>query len=179
MDHQLFFPCGLSVPVVLALLVLLAATAALIRHFMRQRRPAIERQQHAHDLIAALEQYCDWVEAQRHVAFFTDESAHADSPIERARAIKHAHFPELSQAMVELLMAHTALVDFFWTQQVRRMKEPQAWADTAAQRDATYLELRQRMLAAVRKLAEGCRDIVGELPMPAAVASEGLETAGA
>ncbi|MGE0331426.1 MAG: hypothetical protein AB7P37_12095 [Ramlibacter sp.] len=173
MDHQassFFF--GLSWPVLAALAVALCAGALCAWRAVRPRPAASDRRQQAYDLIQALDQYCEWVEAQRHIAFFSDESTHPDSPIGRARAIKHAHFPELSQAMVELLMAHTALVDFFWSQQVQRMKTPEARA-TATDHDDTYLQLRQRMLDAVRHLAERCRELVGDVPLPAAVSSNG------
>ncbi len=170
MDHQassFFF--GLSWPALIAFAVALCAAALCIWRAARPRqRPGTpNRLQHAHDLIQALDQYCEWVEAQRQIAFFTDESTHPDSPLGRARMIKQAHFPELSQAMVELLMAHTALVDFFWSQQVQRMKAPDVWS--AATDHATYLALRQRMLDAVRHMAECCRDLVGDVPMPAAL----------
>jgi hypothetical protein len=180
MDHQasssFFF--GLSWPVLAVIAIALCAAAVFVWRVLRPRPAAPDRRQHAHDLIQALDQYCDWVEAQRHIAFFTDESTHPDSPIGRARAIKHAHFPELSQRMVELLMVHSALVDFFWRQQVQRMKEPEAWA-AATDHDETYLVLRQRMLDAVRKMAECCRELVGDVPMPAALSGGGFNTAGA
>ncbi len=180
MDHQasssFFF--GLSWPVLAVIAIALCAAAVFVWRVLRPRPAAPDRRQHAHDLIQALDQYCDWVEAQRHIAFFTDESTHPDSPIGRARAIKHAHFPELSQRMVELLMAHTALVDFFWSQQVQRMKAPEAWA-AATDHDETYLVLRQRMLDAVRKMVECCRELVGDVPMPAALRGRGFNTAGA
>lgn len=179
MDHQASSDfLGLAWPVLVALIIALCAAALCVWRAMRPRSAVPDRLQPAHDLIQALDQYCGWVEAQRHIAFFTDESAHPDSPIGRARAIKQAHFPELSQAMVELLMAHTALVDFFWSQQVQRMKAPDAWA-AATDHDDTYLVLRQRMLDAVRKMAEDCRDLVGDVPLPAAVSGGGFTTAGA
>lgn len=178
MDHQASpYLFGLTWPVLAALAMALCVAALCVWRAIR-RPPSPDRLQHAHDLIQALDQYCEWVEAQRHIAFFTDESTHPDSPIGRARAIKHAHFPELSQRMVELLMAHSALVDFFWSQQVQRMKAPDAWA-AATDHDDTYLVLRQRMLDAVRKMAEDCRDLVGDVPLPAAVSGGVFNTAGA
>jgi ABC-type nickel/cobalt efflux system permease component RcnA len=179
MDHQassFFF--GLSWLVLAALVIALCAAVLCLWRVVRPRPVATARLQHAHELMQALDQYCDWVEAQRHIAFFSDESVHPDSPIGRARAIKHAHFPELSQRMVELLMVHSALVDFFWRQQVQRMKEPEAWA-VATDHDETYLELRQQMLDAVRKMVDCCRELVGDVPMPAALRGGGFNTAGA
>lgn len=169
MGHQASFSLlGLSWPAFIMLAIALGAAAVFLWRVMRPRAQAPCRLQHAHDLIQALDQYCEWVEAQRHIAFFTDESTHIGSPLERARAIKQAHFPELSQAMVEVLVAHTALVDFFWRQQVQRMKAPEQWA-ASGEHDATYLALRQRMLDAVRQLAEGCRKLVGDVPLPSAL----------
>ena len=75
-------------------------------------------------------------------------------------------------------MAHTALVDFFWSQQVQRMKAPDAWAE-ATEHDDTYLVLRQRMLDAVRKMGEDCRALVGNVPLPAAVSGGGFKPAEA
>lgn len=170
MDHQASSLFSLSGPVLAVLVIALCAVAVMVWRVMRSRRASPQRLTQAHDLIQALDRYCEWVEAQRHIAFFTDESVHPDSPLERARAIKQAHFPELSQPMVELLMAHTALVDFFWSQQVQRMKDPAAWA-AANDHDMHYLALRGRMLDAVRHMAECCRDLVGDVPLPAAVSN--------
>jgi len=180
MGHQVSssFFFAQSWPVTAALVIALCAAALCIWHLLRPRRASPDRRKHAHDLIQALDQYCEWVEAQRHNAFFTDDSTHPDSPIVRAREIKQAHFPELSQRMVELLMAHTALVDFFWGQQVQRMKAPEAWA-AATDHDDTYLLLRQQMLDAVCKMLECCRELVGDVPMPAALSGGGFNTAGA
>jgi len=168
MDHRNDF---LSGPIVwgLLMLALLAGYGVWRGLLVRRRRPAASalRLRKAHDLIHALDAYCDWIEAQRHIAFFTDETARADSPLDRARAIKQAHFPELSQVMVELLMVHTALTDFFWRQQVLRIKSPDGWVQ--AEHDAAYLLLKTRMLDAVRRMAEECRDLVGELPLPSAL----------
>src|SRR5205085_4016194 len=85
------------------------------------------RRQHAEDALDALASYSEWLAMQRRHAVFQGDRRDAAAPLSRVRQLQQASFPELAPALVQLLELHARLLDFLWSQQALRARDPEAW----------------------------------------------------
>ena len=112
---------------------LLAATFAvgvLSWLLARYKRRHDLRSLQAQELLQALQQYSQWVCAQRLAAVFQGEGPEAAAALDQACTIRMAWFPELSGDMAELLAVHNRLINFLSTQQQLWLRDPEHWLES-------------------------------------------------
>jgi hypothetical protein len=135
----------------LALIGIAAASALIARH-LRVREL---RRTRAEEMLDALARYSEWVAAQRRAAAFKGEPPGPQAPLEQARALRSAWFPELSGGMLELLALHEQLLEFLWRQQLLRLQDPELWLES--DHDRQFMELWRAHRLAVHRLADRLR----------------------
>lgn len=140
MSHLVYFSLWLAA----ALVAIAFITAALAR----QLRLRELRRETALVMLDALARYGAWVALQRQTAFFQGEGSQAECPLEQLRTLQARWFPGLANDMVALLAVHVDLVDFLWSQQLLRLKDPEAWLES--DHDARFMALWRRQHAAAR-----------------------------
>lgn len=106
-------------------------------------------------MLDALASYSEWVAAQRRAVAFKGEPQGPDAPLEQARALGLALFPELAAGMLELLAQHEQLVNFLWRQQLLRLQDPELWLES--DHDGRFMALWREHRLAVHRLADRLR----------------------
>jgi hypothetical protein len=113
-------------------LVLTGIASAQIARHLRWREL---RRAKALELMEALEHYSMWVAAQRHASYFhgvADDDR--EFPLEHARSLVVGWFPEASEALLAAYAVHNRLLEFFWAQQVLRLRDPEGWLESDPER---------------------------------------------
>jgi hypothetical protein len=138
-----------------ALLTAAVLSAAIAKHLrLRELRRA-----KAAELLEALERYSEWAAVQCRSTFFNGESEESASALEEARLLKSGWFPELSAELLEFFAVHNRMIDFLWTQQVLRLKDPEAWLES--DHDARFVQLWRQHRHAVESIADKLSLLVG------------------
>ena len=156
-DIGLLQPAWLTICLVLALLLSMGAWGWVVR-----RASAAARLRGAgYRFIAALQAYSAWVELQRDepLEARTPQELSLPEPLERALSIKSSDFPQLSQAMVQLLLSHSRLMELLWRRQLLRLSGA---APGPVYRDPRYVALRDWQEDILQQLVAGCRQQIGE-----------------
>lgn len=147
----------------LAVIAFISATLA------RQLRLRELRRDTALNMLDVLARYGDWVALQRHTAFFQG-AGQAERLLEEFRHLQAQWFPGLANDIVALLAVHADLVDFLWSQQLLRLKDPEAWLES--DHDARFMDLWRRQHAAarlpMRKLRLAARGVPSD-PVPGSI----------
>lgn len=133
----------------LALVAVGIASAMITRH-LRLREQRCSR---AEEMLDALTRYSEWVAAQRRCAAFRGQPQ--GTPLQQARAVGSAWFPELSADMGRLASLHDALVEFLECQQQLRLQDPEVWLEL--DHDARFMDLWRSHSEAVHRVAERLR----------------------
>jgi hypothetical protein len=122
-----------------AAVVVAVALAAWVAHLVRNRHEDLRAR--GYELIACLKAYGAWIDCHRDdlpVPHDLDELA-LPEPLARACAVKDGAFPSLSQHMLQLLQAHSRLVECLWRRNLLRLTQG---AGRPAWRDPQYLHVR-------------------------------------
>jgi hypothetical protein len=158
-------PVILSIALGLAL-VFAAALVGWQWSAHRRRARVNARRTHGYELIHALKSYSAWSEYQRDqpvTASSLDELTSPES-LTRARALKKACFPELSEHLVRLLQAHSRMVEYLWEQNLLRLSQGSGWKP--AYQDAQYQQLRGAQEDLIDEMILICRELIGEAGVP-------------
>jgi len=131
------------------------ASAAITRHL----RLRLLRRERAGQLLEALASYTGWISAQRRAAFFQGDAQEGDTPLQVVRTIQRDWFPELADEVAQLVEVHAHLIDFLWTQQMLRLKDPEAWFES--DHDARFMQLWRSHRDALRSAAEKLKALAG------------------
>jgi hypothetical protein len=141
--------------------VALAAIAGASFWLSRWRLLRDLRRQHAEDALEALAGYSEWLAMQRRHAAFQGDRIDPAAPLRRLRQLQQASFPELAPPLIELLELHARLLDFLWSQQVLRSRDPEAWLES--DHDGRFMVLWREHQALVHGIAQRLRSRAGEL----------------
>ncbi|MFL5384633.1 MAG: hypothetical protein ACJ8GN_19085 [Longimicrobiaceae bacterium] len=138
-------------------LAIIAMASAWIARHLRWR---VLRRLKAADALDALARYCHWVASQRRATFFQEHCHECDAPLDELRAALRQCFPELGGEAAELLGAHSRLIDYLWSQQLLRLRDPEAWLEL--DHEAGFALRWEQHLGAAEALAQRLR-LAGEL----------------
>jgi len=137
------------------LMVMAAISAGITRHL----RLRLLRRLKAIEVLDALACYSDWVAVQGRTPFFQGDARQEDSPLQQVRAIRKNWFPELSNEAAEIFAVHARLIDFLWTQQMLRVRDPEAWLESDY--DRQFMDLWRLHVRAVNETVEKLRQVAG------------------
>jgi hypothetical protein len=136
----------------LAIAFISAGVARYLRLRLMRRLKAIQ-------VLDALARYSDWVAAQGHTPYFQGDAREEDSPLQEVRTIRQQWFPELSNETAEIFAVHARLIDFLWTQQMLRVRDPEAWLESDY--DSQFMGLWRLHARAVHAAVEKLRLVAG------------------
>ena len=111
------------------------------------------------EVLDALACYSDWVAVQGRTPFFQGDARQEDSPLQQVRAIRKKWFPELSNEAAEIFAVHARLIDFLWTQQMLRVRDPEAWLESDY--DMQFMELWRLHVRAMNAIVKKLRPVAG------------------
>jgi hypothetical protein len=126
----------------------------------RKRQDRLRAQ--GYELIFSLKSYSAWVDCQSDEPLTSrdaDELA-SPQPLARARALKDAAFPGLSQHMLRLLQAHSRLVEYLWRQNLMRLSQASGWQP--AWQDAHYQQIRGAQEDLIQEMIGLCQEMIGD-----------------
>ncbi len=128
---------------------------------IRQRRAELRRA-HGYSLIHSLRAYSAWIECQRDLPFTAQslDELTSPAPLHRAREIRREWFPSLGQQMVQLLQAHSRLIEYLWEQNLLRLTQGTSWKP--AYLDPQYQQLRGSQEDLIDEMMASCRQLIGE-----------------
>ena len=110
-------------------------------------------------MLDALACYSDWVAVQGRTPFFQGDARQEDSPLQQVRAIRKKWFPELSNEAADIFAVHARLIDFLWTQQMLRVRDPEAWLESDY--DKQFMDLWRLHVRAINATVKKLRPIAG------------------
>lgn len=163
----MFSSNDLLIPSLIGALVLAAAGIAVYggaRHISRVRAHELRAQ--GYRLIHALRAYSAWIDGQRDLPFTArslDELT-SPEPLTQARQIRRECFPELSQAMVRLLQAHSRVIEYLWQQNLLRLGQGSGWRPVYE--DRQYQHLRGAQEELIDEIIAKCRELIGDASEP-------------
>jgi hypothetical protein len=131
------------------------------RHLARKRQDRLRAQ--GYEFIFSLKTYSVWVDCQSEQPFKCrniDELA-LPEPLARARDIKEAAFPDLSQYMLRLLQSHSRLIEYLWQQDLLRLSQAAGWRP--AWQDSQYQQIRGAQEDLIQEMIGLCREMIGDL----------------
>jgi len=142
-------------------LVIAALALAIIGRARYSARKRKERfQAEGYSLISALKAYSAWVDYQRDEPLSETGELASPEPLARARAIKDASFPGLSQHMLRLLQAHGRLVEYLWRHDMLRRAQASAWRP--AWQDPQYQQIRGAQDDLIEEMIDLCQETIGD-----------------
>lgn len=145
------------------LLLAAIAMAALAAFLLVWRRRSRSRSAAAAQLLCdALDSYLEKLAAQDAVAF--DGTDALWSSLERARALKRQHFPQLYPEMAELSTAHAEWAGLQLSSHMERHGAPTDWHSIDSPR--RLAASRERVERAARALRQRCREVSGLTDAP-------------
>jgi hypothetical protein len=112
------------------LVALLAAIGVLSWLLARHKGRHDLRRIQAQRLLDVLQQYSEWVCAQRLAAVFQGEPPEAAEALDEACTIRMAWFPELAGDMAQLVAVHNRIINFLGTQQTLWLRDPEHWLES-------------------------------------------------
>ena len=141
-----------------SLLLIAVISALVVRHAHRRALRRIN----SIALLRALDRYCEWLVAQRHAMAAADATIHC--ALEDIRALQRQYFPELSVEVEPLFAVHARLVDFLVSQQLLRLRDPEAWLDS--DHDRRFMVLWRQHFSAVQLLTDKLKTVTGASHSP-------------
>jgi len=130
------------------------------------RQAGRKREEHLRDLgyelIFSLKSYSAWVDSLRDEPFMTRDTDELASPrhLARAREIKEAWFPGLSQHMLRLLQAHSHLIEYLWQQNLLRLSQASGWRPVY--QDPQYQQIRGAQEELIGEMIGLCQELIGD-----------------
>ncbi|HWP13971.1 MAG TPA: hypothetical protein VNN06_19255 [Ramlibacter sp.] len=144
----------------LAALALALVIAGGVRRNARKRHEQLQAR--GYELIFSLKAYSAWVDWQCDEPIMsrnTDELT-SPKPLARAREIKQAAFPGLTQHMLRLLQAHSHLVEYLWQQNLLRLSLATGWRP--AYQDPQYQQIRGAQEDLIQEMIGLVQEAIGD-----------------
>jgi hypothetical protein len=138
-------------------LALIAVASAVLAWRARVRDA---RRLHAEEALDLLARYSLWLAAWRRLPGFDGEGQQGLA-LARLRDLQQASFPELAEAMAQLLEMHGRILDFLWRQELLRLRDPEAWLES--DHDARFMGLWRQHRESVHAIADRLRGRAGQL----------------